>query len=52
MSYEPKAKLELIDSRDIDTLSTIMDQKTYPALSTAATNCFVKLGGMYELFFK
>jgi len=47
LSLEPVARLELIDTRDIDTLSTIIDQRAkYPKLSVAAEECFVRLGGI------
>ena len=46
MSYENMARKELIDSRDIDSLSAIIDQsETYPELSKSALECFVRLGG-------
>jgi hypothetical protein len=47
LSLEPVARLELIDTRDIDTLSTIIDQRAkHPKLSVAAEECFVRLGGI------
>ena len=47
MSIEPFAQSELIDSRDIDSLHSLMEQgEAYPQMSKAASKCYSQLGGM------
>jgi hypothetical protein len=52
LSFNEPARIELIDSAEIDVLGDLMDQRkkpnASPRLPNAAEQCFVKLGGMYE----
>jgi len=48
LSKDKKAKEELVDNRDIDSLSTLIDQKQrLPVLSQKAESCYSFLGGMF-----
>lgn len=50
LSFNEPARMELIDSPEIDVLGDLMDQRkkpnASPRLPNAAEQCFVKLGGM------
>lgn len=50
ISSEPLARMEMIDTREVDTLMVLMQQrKTFPKLALAAEECFVRLGGITTL---
>ena len=48
ISQEPAAKIELVDTPEIDSLQQII-QSNKPSLAAAAQECFVRLGGMYQI---